>query len=84
MTLYSSVNIMIYEYIMRIKIVRKQFRELNIVLMQHQKRKKTISKKRKASNPSRRSEYAHYQPNNSLTKYCEKVLGINSKDSAKG
>ncbi len=52
--------------------------------MQHQKRKKIISKKRKASNPSRRSKYAHYQPNNSLTKYCEKVLGINSKDSAKG
>ena len=51
--------------------------------MQHQKRKKIISKKRKASNPSRRSEYAHYQANNPLTKYVERVLGINSKDSDK-
>ena len=50
--------------------------------MQHQKRKKTISKKRnkKSNRSSLRSEMLSYQPNNELTKYVEKVCGINSKE----
>jgi hypothetical protein len=49
--------------------------------MQHQKPKKTITKKRKKSNRSSalRSEMLSYQPNNDLTKYVEKVCGINYK-----
>ena len=51
--------------------------------MHHQKRKKIIHKKRKASKPSRRSELNHYQPNNPLTKYVEKVCGVNCTDPDK-
>ena len=51
--------------------------------MQHQKRKRTIIRKRKASKSSRRSEANHYQPDSPLTKYVEKVCGVNCTDPDK-
>jgi len=53
--------------------------------MHHQKRKKIISKKRKKSNTtsSLTSELDSYQANNPLTKYVERVCGINSTSRTK-
>ena len=51
--------------------------------MHHQKRKKKLPKKYKTSKSSRRSELESYQPNNPLTKYVEKVCGVNCTDPNK-
>jgi len=51
--------------------------------MHHQKRKKKIPKKRKTSKSSLTSELNSYQPNSPLTKYVEKVCGVNSTDPTK-
>jgi len=53
--------------------------------MHHQKRKKKLPKKRKTSNrnTSLTSELKSYQPNSPLTKYVEKVCGINITDPTK-
>ena len=53
--------------------------------MHHQKRRKIISKKRKKSNISTSlgAELHSYQPNSPLTKYVEKVCGVNSTDPTK-
>jgi len=51
--------------------------------MHHQKRKKKILKKRKTSKSSLTSELNSYQPNSPLTKYVEKVCGVNSTDPTK-
>jgi len=53
--------------------------------MHHQKHKKIIIKKRKKSNTvsSLTSELDSYQANNPLTKYVEKVCGINSTEPTK-
>ena len=50
--------------------------------MHNQKRKKIISKKRKKSNinTSLSSELHSYQSDSPLTKYVEKVCGVNSTD----
>ncbi len=50
--------------------------------MHHQKRKKKLPKKLKKSNRSTSltSELYSYQPNSPLTKYVEKVCGVNSTD----
>ncbi len=46
--------------------------------MHHQKTKKRILKKHKKSKLSLQSELDSYQANSPLTKYFEKVCGINS------
>ena len=53
--------------------------------MHHQKRKKAISKKRRKSNHTSTltSELDSYQPDNPLTKYVEKVCGVNCTDPTK-
>jgi len=53
--------------------------------MHHQKRKKKLPKKRKTSNSSTSlsSELHSYQPNSPLTKYVEKVCGVNSTEPTK-
>lgn len=53
--------------------------------MHHQKRKKKLPKKHKISNSSTSltSELNSYQPNSPLTKYVEKVCGINITDRTK-
>ena len=53
--------------------------------MHHQKRKKIILKKRKKPNTisSLTSELDSYQADNPLTKYVERVCGINSTGPSK-
>ena len=51
--------------------------------MHHQKRKKKLPKKHKTSKSLLRSELNSYQPNSPLTKYVEKVCGVNSTDTTK-
>ena len=53
--------------------------------MHNQKRKKIISKKRKKSKSSTSlgAELYSYDPDNPLTKYVEKVCGVNSTDPTK-
>ena len=53
--------------------------------MHHQKRKKKLPKKLKKSNrnTSLSSEYNSYDPDNPLTKYVEKVCGINCTEPTK-
>jgi len=53
--------------------------------MHHQKRKKKLPKKRKTSNSSTSlsSELHSYQADNPLTKYVERVNGINCTEPTK-
>ena len=53
--------------------------------MHHQKRKKKLPKKRKTSKSSTSltSELKSYQPNSPLTKYVERVNGINCTEPTK-
>jgi len=53
--------------------------------VQHKIKKlaKKLPKKRKTSSPYRRSELDSYQPDNPLTKYVEKVCGVNCTDPDK-